>query len=273
MRKAYARYLELLGIGGRPRGLDGLRNLVRRHLQAVPFENIGKLLLIAREGRGRVSTLEEFLDGIEILHLGGTCYTANPFFAALLRELDYDADVLGADMSAANVHTALRVHMDGRDYHVDVGFAAPFRDPLCLDDLPAVVAEGARRYEFARERGGGVRVRSFGGDGQEGVGYTAHLPPRAREFFDPIVADSFRPQSTFLNCLRISRVFADYTLDLHDRTLIRHEGGQSVARELGSMEELRAVVREQFGMRRAPLDTAVAALERNTGRPLFAEGA
>lgn len=35
----YPRYLRLLGISGRPAGLDGLRTVVRRHLAAVPFEN------------------------------------------------------------------------------------------------------------------------------------------------------------------------------------------------------------------------------------------
>jgi len=42
-----------------------LDEIVRRHLCRVPFENVSKLLLLGREGAGRVTTLAEFLDGIE----------------------------------------------------------------------------------------------------------------------------------------------------------------------------------------------------------------
>jgi arylamine N-acetyltransferase len=73
MTGLFQRYLRLLGIAGHPSGLDGLRTLVRRHLSAVPFENISKLLLLDRERAGRVTTLPEFLDGIEYSDLGGTC--------------------------------------------------------------------------------------------------------------------------------------------------------------------------------------------------------
>lgn len=69
------RYLRLLGIQGTPEGIAGLREIVSKHLRRVPFENVSKLLLFGREGAGRVTTISKFLDGIENLDLGGTCYT------------------------------------------------------------------------------------------------------------------------------------------------------------------------------------------------------
>src|ERR1017187_3649094 len=83
------RYLRLLGIRtpiAGPAGWDeaGLDEVVHRHLCRVPFENVSKLLLLGREGAGRVTTLTEFLDGIEHYDLGGTCHTNNPFLASLL---------------------------------------------------------------------------------------------------------------------------------------------------------------------------------------------
>jgi arylamine N-acetyltransferase len=95
MTEPFQRYLRLLGIVGRPSGLDGLRTLVRRHLAAVPFENISKLLLFHRQRTGRATTLTEFLDGIEYSDLGGTCYTNNLFLTELLRNLGYDAGSAG----------------------------------------------------------------------------------------------------------------------------------------------------------------------------------
>jgi arylamine N-acetyltransferase len=103
----YQRYLRLLGVEGVPYGLEGLRAVIRAHLLRVPFENVSKLLLFSREGRGRFFTLPEFLDGIEHHDLGSTCYGANPYLAELLRALGYEADLHGANMPPRlNCHTS-----------------------------------------------------------------------------------------------------------------------------------------------------------------------
>jgi arylamine N-acetyltransferase len=265
----FQRYLRLLRIADRPSGLDGLRTLVRRHLSAVPFENISKLLLFDREHAGRATTLPEFLDGIEHSDLGGTCYTNNPFLTELLRELGYDADLLGADMSKPNVHTCIRVRVDSVAYHVDVGFAAPFREPLRLDRLPAQVEEGTNRYVFARDAAGNGFRMSMSTEAENGVGYVVHEPPRPREFFDPVVLDSYAPSSTFMNWLRISRVFDGFSLDLIDRKLYRHQAGKTAITHLESIQELKRAVKDQLGMPRCPVERAIAILERLTGKPFF----
>jgi arylamine N-acetyltransferase len=269
MTDPFRRYLGLLGIAGRPSGLDGLRTLVRRHLSAVPFENISKLLLFDRERAGRVTTLPEFLDGIEYSDLGGTCYTNNPFLTELLRELGYAADLLGADMSKPNVHTCLRVRIDNVAYHVDVGFGAPFREPMRLDQLPVQLHEGANRYVLDRDPAThGCRMRMFT-EAESGVGYVVHDPPRPREFFDRVVLDSYSQSSTFMNCLRISRVFDEYSLDLIGRKLYRHEAGKTTVTHLESMEELKRAGQDRLGMPRCPVERAIAILERLTGEPFL----
>jgi arylamine N-acetyltransferase len=269
MTDPFQRYLRLLGIAGHPSGLDGLRTLVGRHLSAVPFENVSKLLLFDCEHAGRVTTLTEFLDGIEHSDLGGTCYTNNPFLTELLREIGYDADLLGADMSRPNVHTCIRVRVDSVAYHVDVGFAAPFREPLRLDRLPVQVEEGTNRYVLARDAaGGGFRMR-MSTEAENGVDYVVHDPARPREFFDPVVLDSYAPSSTFMNWLRISRVFDAFSLDLIDRKLYRHEAGKTAITELESVRELKQAVVDQLGMPRCPVERAIAVLERLTGKPFF----
>jgi len=269
MTSPFQRYLGLLGLDRSLSGLDGLRTLVARHLERVPFENISKLLLYDREHAGRALTLEEFLDGVEYQDLGGTCHATNPFFAALLRELGYDADLLGADMGPPNVHMAIRVRLDSFAYHVDVGFAAPFREPIRLDSIPTKIAEGGNRYVFDRDPGGaGFRMSMFTGAGSR-LDYVAHDPPRAPEFFRQIVTDSYAPVSWFMQRLRISRIFAGYSVDLIDKTLHRHEAGKTVVTELRNMPELRAAVRDELEMPRCPVEAAVKILERLTGKPVF----
>jgi N-hydroxyarylamine O-acetyltransferase len=264
----YRRYLRLLGIEGRPSGLPGLCAIVRRHLSAVPFENISKLVAAGKTGAPRIMTLDDFLDGIEFSDLGGTCYTNNPFLAELLRALGYDADLLGADMSQPDVHTCLRVRIDSAAYQVDVGFAAPFRDPLRLDRLPAKIHEGRNVYVLAPDSAGRVRMTMIS-DSKNGVAYVAHDPPRLREFFDSVVIKSFAPDSTFMQRLRLSRVFETFSLDLINRTLYRHQAGETTISVLDNMTTLKAVVEEQFHMPRCPLEAALAVLERNTGKPFF----
>jgi arylamine N-acetyltransferase len=271
MTDPFQRYLRLLGIAGHPSGLDGLRTLVRRHLSAVPFENISKLLLFDREHAGRVTTLTEFLDGIEYSDLGGTCYTNNPFLTELLMELGYDADLLGADMSHPNVHTCIRVRIDSVAYHVDVGFAAPFREPLRLDRLPVQVEEGTNRYVLARDAAGDGFCMSMFTEAESGIAYLVHDPPRPREFFDRVVLDSYAPSSTFMNCFRISRVFDRSSLDLIDRKLYRHEAGKTAITQLESIQELKRAVEDQLGMPRCPVERAIAILERLTGEPFFGD--
>ena len=266
LAEPYRRYLRLLGIEGQPSGLEGLRLIVRRHLTRVPFENISKLLLFAREGTGRRLSLTEFLDGIEHHDLGGTCYTSNPYLADLLRALGYQADLLGADMTNPNVHTSVRVH-SGPGYHVDVAFAAPFREPVPLDALPYTVNEGAHRYVFDRHPQGIALTFQSGGDPEQS--YLAHEPPRGREFFDEIVRASFLPDAYFLNRLRIARFFDGHSVDLLNRTMSVHRDGVTTKAELASLGELEEAVRTVFAMPRCPVREAVSVLERHTGNPLF----
>ncbi len=272
MTGPFQRYLRLLRIEGYPSGLSGLHNLVRQHLSIVPFENISKLLLHDREDTGRVTTLSEFLDGIEFSDLGGTCYTNNPFLTGLLRELGYDAVLLGADMSRPNVHTCIRVRVDCVAYHVDVGFAAPFREPIRLDQLPVQVDEGTNRYVLDKDAENDRFHMSMFSGAEYCLGYIVHDPPRPREFFDQAVLDSYALSSTFMKCLRVSRVFDGCSLDLIDRDVYRHEAGRSTVTHLENMFELKAAVQGQLGMPRCPIEPAIAILERHIGKPFFSGG-
>jgi arylamine N-acetyltransferase len=267
-----SRYLRLLGFERAPAGLEGLRQLVRRHLIRIPFENLSKLLLFGREGRGRITTLTEYLDGIEERDLGGTCYTANPFLAGLLRETGYDAGLLGCDMRAPNVHTAIRVRLAGDEYHVDVGYGGPFYEPLLLASLPHEIRHGDCRYVF--HRGGDHRLVLEMYEGGEQVhGYAVNETPRAPEFFAGTVLASFRPDATFMTRLRVVRYFDGHSVELRNTLLIRNEEGHSRRVQLGTMEQMREAFDQQLLMPRSPVEEAVRVLEQVTGQDFFVMGA
>jgi len=265
----YRRYLRVLGIEGEPAGLDGLRLLVRRHVRRVPFENVSKLLLYAREGAGRPIELGEFLDGIEQFDLGGTCHSNNPFLAELLRHLGYDADLHGADMSKPNVHTCIRVRVDGVAYHVDVGYGGPFRAPMRLHRLPYEFQEGSLRYVLSPNRREDAHEMSVVAGGERRHGYIVHGPPRSREFFEPAVRDSFAPGRTFMSCLRLVRIFDEHSVELVDRSLVVRRGAETRQTDLDDRAALKAALADELEMPRCPIDAALDILEQLNGKPLF----
>jgi arylamine N-acetyltransferase len=265
----HERYLHLLGFAESPPvTVPALGDLVSRHLCRVPFENVSKLLLFWREGAGRVTRLSEFLDGIEHHDLGGTCYTSNPFLAELLRALGHDAVLYAADMDEPNVHTSIRVRLDGRDWHIDVGYAGPFREPIPLDRLPYEIAWGNDRYVF--DRSGDVHTLTMFTNGVLRHRYVVHPPPRTASFFEPIVLRSFEPGRTFMRCLRITKFFGDRAVELRNRKLsIISSAGSATERSVDSLADLRRVVDEEFQMPRCRIDDAVGVLERLTGQEFF----
>jgi arylamine N-acetyltransferase len=266
---SHLRFLRLIELDRQAPTLAYLREIVFQTVCRIPFENVSKLLLIHRERAGRPLTSHEFLDGIEHHDLGGTCYSCNPFLAGMLRDLGFDASLLGADMSVPNIHTAVRVRLDGREYHIDAGYGGPFRQPLCLDDLPATVHEGAIRYLVDREpESGDVEVTQFSATGRL-HGYRCHGPARSPEFLLPIILDSFHPGKTFMSCLRIVRIFPEHSVELYNRTLTVHRASESRARDLASISELRSAVANELAMPRCPIGEAIETLESLTGKGLF----
>jgi arylamine N-acetyltransferase len=272
--QAIDRYLGLLGVTR----TDDLRQIVRRHLVRVPFENVSKLLR-------RPIALDDFLDGIEHYDLGGTCYSVNSHLANLLSACGHRAELLGADMTNPDVHICIRVLYGGDSspqppfqgglpvpvvepstsghYLIDCGFAAPFRDPIPLDALPYTVTEGTHRYRFDHHERG---IALYFGDS---LSYVAHEPPRTIEDFASVIRASFAPDAHFLNHLRIARFFDDYSVELLDRKMSVHRDAHTTERELTSLDELEHAVHTDFAMPRCPVREAVAALERHTGKPLF----
>jgi len=125
-----SRYLAVLGVEEAEPTLALLERLVFAQLTRVPFENISKLYLRRERGATTIPSLAEHLDGIESRGFGGTCYANNFHFFTLLEGLGYDVRLCGADMSEPDVHMVSTLRLDRRELLVDVGYAAPFLEPL-----------------------------------------------------------------------------------------------------------------------------------------------
>jgi arylamine N-acetyltransferase len=244
------RYLGILGVERRPPSLESLTELVSAQLIRAPFENLSKLYLHRVEGATTIPTLEGYLDGIEGWRLGGTCYANNFYFFTLLTSLGYDTRLCGADMSKPDVHLVIMVRVEGREYLVDVGYAAPFYRPLPRDrDADHIIDFGRCRYVLRTQDETGSSRLELMRDGKPIHGYLAKPEPRTVDEFVGVIRGSYRADSTFMNAVVIERFSPSGSTRIHNLKITRTEiGGDSDSTELDDLDELIDVIRERMGV-------------------------
>lgn len=116
--------------------IDTLRALQRAHLDAIAFENLDVIL-----GRDITLDLASLQTKLVRSGRGGYCHEQNILFATVLDRLGFHVGgrsarmLMGDDERTLTAlgHTMLNVHVDGTDWHVDVGVGnvGP-REPIAL---------------------------------------------------------------------------------------------------------------------------------------------
>ncbi len=239
------RYLSILGVEAGQPGIEHLSRLVQAQITRVPFENISKLWLKKTRGATSIPSLEEHLDGIERHNFGGTCYANNPFFALLLRHLGYDVTICGADMSKPDVHVVSIVRLDGREYLVDVGYGAPFYDPMPRDlDGDQDIVFGRNVFVLCSQDPAGRTRVDMHRDGKLIHGYLVNPEPREIGHFTHVIRESYSDQATFMNVLVVERFFVERSVRFHNLSLTQSTRVSSQTTRLADREELVAAVED-----------------------------
>ncbi|MEU3451719.1 arylamine N-acetyltransferase [Streptomyces thermolilacinus] len=248
-------YLRRIGVADRPARPteEALRDLQLRHLRTVPFENLSVHL---RE--------DVVLDGTALVGKvvdrgrGGFCYELNGAFAALLRTLGYEVELLQArvygDDGRLGIpydHLALRVVAadgGGRAWLADVGFGDHSHFPLDLDE----------RGE-QKDPSGVFRIVERDEPGADGdLDVVRDGRPRYRLERRPRVLADFTtgawwhrtsPESPFTRAPLASLLTERGRVTLSGRRLITSEGGTRAERPLDDDAELLAAYRDHFGLR------------------------
>jgi len=258
------RYLEVLGVEAGTPSPGLLTELVSAQLVAAPFENISKLYRYRTTGATTIPSLAEYLDRIETWRLGGTCYTNNFHFSTLLDALGFSVSLCGADMNRPDVHMVSMVRIDGRELMVDVGYAAPFFTPLPrdLDDDYAIDFGSCRYVLHPQDRRGRSRLELIR-DGVAVHGYLAKPEPRTLTHFDVIIADSFRPDQTFMNAVVIERFRPEGgSTRIHNLTLIETPpDGPSDTTTLADRTEIVSTIEHRLGVPRDVILTAIRGVD------------
>jgi len=233
------RYLNLLGVHKQKPSTNALYELIRAQMIKVPFENISKLYYRKHCNLHDLPDPERFLDGIEHYHFGGTCYSNNFYFYQLLVNLGYQIKLCGADMLNPDVHLVSVVTLGQREYLVDVGYAAPFINPIPRDlTTDYIISLGRDRYVLKPQDDHGRSQMELYRNGNLKHGYLVNPMPRQIKEFEQIIADSYREDSTLMNALLLARFYPERSLVLHNLTVIESRGTDSRSQILTSREEL-----------------------------------
>jgi N-hydroxyarylamine O-acetyltransferase len=172
------RYLARLGLAARPAPTaEALADLQRRHLDAVPYENLAIML-----GRPDATDPERTLARIAAGGNAGYCFHHNGAFEVALRALGYAVQrrfghvwtTQEARATPLLNHLVLLVTIDGRRWWPDLGLGDAFRDPVELVTGP--VSQGSFRYEVCEILGDGWSFRHDPAGSFAGLDVSAHAP-------------------------------------------------------------------------------------------------
>lgn len=243
------RYLNRIGVrGADDASLAALIELHRRHLWAVPFENLDIAL-----GRPIDLTLQSLYDKVVGHRRGGFCYELNGLFAWALEQLGFRVSHLAGRVFHDSRpgppfdHLLLLVELD-EPWVADVGFGDSFVDPLRLDARGVVCAQinGGYRLESSGEEW--ILWRSAP-DGTWGPQYSFTLAPRELDEFAGMCRHhQTSPESPFTQKTVCSLATPSGRRTLTNGRLITTDGARREERDITSGFEYMDLLRTAFGI-------------------------
>ena len=159
-------YLDKLGYqGSREPTLDLLRELHKRHMMAIPFDNALNSTRGLDIWEGVDIDVDDVFKAVVIGGRGGVCHEISGLFRNLLRQLGFDIAIMSAGVRMANgafgpelEHMFHAARLGDERWLVDVGFAGPsFIEPIRL--APGIQQQYGCEYELVRDRGAWILNR------------------------------------------------------------------------------------------------------------------
>ncbi|MDI1443534.1 arylamine N-acetyltransferase [Polyangium sp. 6x1] len=261
-------YLRRVGYTGpRAATLESLRELILRHTETIPFENLNPFL-----GWPVLLDLPALEEKLVKGRRGGYCFEQNRLFQAALAALGFRTTDLAArvlwnttdDAITPRSHMLLRIDLDDEPYIADVGFGGQvLTGPLRLE----LGTEQATPHEPFRllEKEGDFLMQSKIGDAWRST-YWFDLKPQYPVDFE--VSNYYlytHPRSHFRTGLMVARSIPDRRYTLRNRQFtVHHLGGPSERRVLESGRDLRETLERDFLIAVPDAPELDAAFERLT---------
>ena len=225
-----------------------LRELQLAHLRTVPFENLS-----IHSNEPIVLEDAALFEKVVQRRRGGFCYELNGLFAALLRSLGFEVEMLSAAVARPTGgfgpdfdHMTLLVTLDQR-WIADVGFGDSFIEPLLLDET-GEQTQGARAYKFVTD--GDHRIlmqRNY--DGTWAPQYRFTLTPHVYEDYEAMCEyQQISPESHFTKGRICTRSTPTGRITLSELRLITTRNAGERVEETLSEDEYATALREHFGI-------------------------
>jgi N-hydroxyarylamine O-acetyltransferase len=234
--------------GSRQASVDTLRELHRRHLYSVPFENLDITL-------GTRIELDPALlfDKIVARHRGGFCYELNGLFHDLLAALGFRVSMLSGCVRHEDGgfgpefdHMLLKVELP-EPWLADVGFGESFVDPLPLKP-GAEELENGHLFGVIPENGGWELFRRDSDGMQVPLYRFSDVPHRLSEYEEMSNYHQTSPESSFTRRSICTMALPNGRITLAGMRLIATKNGSREQHLLQSESELRDCLRKQFGV-------------------------
>lgn len=239
-------YCARIGYAG-PRAADlaTLTALHRAHVLTIPFENLD-VQLGTPPGQDGAAIFAKLVTA----RRGGWCYEQNGLFARVLVSLGFAVTRLSAGVmrelrgeETMGSHLCLKVTIEGNDYLADVGFGSSQIEPLALAEQAWNAAPLAGRilrlpdglWQFAIEVGPTPLSYDF-----------ADEPANEAQLARLCAFQGAHPDSVFVQNLVVQQRTANGHRMLRGKVLTETGLDGAVVRELGTAEDLVAVLRDSF---------------------------
>jgi len=228
---------------------ETLRLLQLAHLRAVPFENLS-----IHSGEPVVLDDRALFEKIVSRRRGGFCYELNGLFAALLRGLGFEVEMLSAQVANAEGifgpdfdHMTLMVTRADR-WLVDVGFGDSFLEPLRLDE-ESTQGHGIHTYRIEREGEFLVLMKQTNENEWKSQYRFTLKPYQYSDFAEMCRYHQTSSQSHFTRARICSRATTDGRITLSGLRLITSaDDGLRQERILTNDEEYATILRDHFGI-------------------------
>jgi N-hydroxyarylamine O-acetyltransferase len=228
---------------------ETLRDLQVAHLLAVPFENLSihsKQPIVLKDNAVFTKIVEH--------RRGGFCYEVNGLFAALLRALGFNVEMLSAEVANSEGgfgpdfdHMTLMVSLDNR-WLADVGFGDSFIEPLLLDER-GEQRQGRRAYKIVPDNNYLILMQRENQDEWKAQYRFTLQPYEFADYSEMCRYHQTSPQSHFTQRRICSRATADGRITLSEmRFITTSKNGERQERILMNQTEYDAVLREHFGI-------------------------
>ena len=151
-------------------------------------------------------------------------------------------------MKNPDVHVISIVTIDRNEFIVDVGYAAPFFEPLPIGlNKDYIVKSGKEEYRIKPiDMNGRTRVEQYY-NGKLQHWYCANLRLRKIEEFTKVIKNSYSDDAVFMNALRITRFTNDGSLILKNLLLIETVGLKTSVTKI-SYKNIPDIIQQKFGM-------------------------